>query len=58
MMRAIAAGETNLKASGMLDKIAAEYDRTAAELEMLDRTNAEQGIAYSATPAPPVVRAA
>jgi hypothetical protein len=58
MMRAVAAGETNIKASGILDRIAAEYDRSAAELEALDRLHTEQGLEYSATASPPKVRAA
>jgi hypothetical protein len=42
LMRAIAAGETNIHASGILDRIAAEYDRCAGELEALDATNPEE----------------
>jgi hypothetical protein len=42
LMRAIAAGETNIHASGILDRIAAEYDRSAAELEALHMANPEE----------------
>jgi hypothetical protein len=42
VMRAIAAGETNIHASGILDRIAAEYDRSAAELEALHLANPEE----------------
>jgi hypothetical protein len=42
LMRAIAAGETNIHASGILDRIAAEYDRSAAELEALHLANPEE----------------
>jgi hypothetical protein len=57
-MRAVAAGETNIKACGILDRIAEEYDRTAAELEALDREHTEQGVEFSASASPPAVRAA
>jgi hypothetical protein len=41
-MRAIAAGETDIRTSGILDRIAEEYERTAADLEALDRANPDR----------------
>jgi hypothetical protein len=42
LMRSIAAGETNINASGLLDRIAAEYDRLAGELEALHVLHPEE----------------
>lgn len=42
-MRAIASGETDINASGILGRIAEEYLRTAAELDDLDRANPDPG---------------
>lgn len=62
LMRSIAAGETDIRASGILDRIAAEYDRTAEELEALNRAHEDGSIQYvtpaSTTRAPKAVRAA
>ena len=39
MVRAVAAGEMSVLESGILDRVAQEYERTAADLEALDRAN-------------------
>ena len=45
VMRAIAAGETDVMSSGILDRIAAEYEHTAADLEALHRAHADAPVA-------------
>lgn len=59
IMRSIASGETNIRASGLLERIAAEYDHTAEELEALNRAHLDGSVEY-VTPksATPKVRAA
>jgi hypothetical protein len=56
LMRSIAAGESNLHASGILDRIAEEYDRSAAELEALHMAHPEETpLPAHREPPPPVV---
>ncbi len=42
VMRAVASGDANVRASGILDRIAEEYERTALDLEALDTANPDR----------------